>query len=152
MNFTTSEFKNIFLWMASRFASLWNGGLGATQRLWVSVREMHTCALSYTCLVPRRLSFDENVRAKEGGKETTGFVCRLHPSHGPLRFITSHSPLAFRARLCLAKNEAPEEEAALIPYLAPRSHLQAKTPEGSGYEICHNKKKKYRGCLLLSNG
>ena len=30
------------------------------------------------------------------------------PSHGPLRFITSHS---FRARLCHAKNEAPEEEA-----------------------------------------
>ena len=52
-----------------------------------------------TCLVPRRLSFDENVRAKEGGKD---------PSHGPLRFITSHS---FRARLCHAKNEAPEEEA-----------------------------------------
>ena len=25
-----------------------------------------------TCLVPRRLSLDENVRAKEGGKETTG--------------------------------------------------------------------------------
>ena len=50
-------------------------------------------------LVPRRLSFDENVRAKEGGKE---------PSHDPLRFITSHS---FRARLCHAKNEAPEEEA-----------------------------------------
>ena len=33
---------------------------------------------------------------------------RRHPSHGPLRFITSHS---FRARLCHAKNEAPEEEA-----------------------------------------
>ena len=28
--------------------------------------------LCRTCLVPRRLSFDENVRAKEGGKETTG--------------------------------------------------------------------------------
>ena len=56
------------------------------------------------CLVPRRLSFDENVRAKEGGKETTG------PFHGPLRFITSHS---FRARLCHAKNETPEEEADL---------------------------------------
>ena len=28
--------------------------------------------LSIVCLVPRRLSFDENVRAKEGGKETTG--------------------------------------------------------------------------------
>ena len=36
------------------------------------------------------------------------FACRLYPSHGPLRFITSHS---FRARLCHAKNEAPEEEA-----------------------------------------
>ena len=49
-----------------------------------------------------------DMRAKEGGKETTG-ACRLYPSHGPLRFITSHS---FRARLCHAKNEAPEEEAA----------------------------------------
>ena len=45
-----------------------------------------------SCLVPRRLSFDD-------------------PSHGPLWFITSHS---FRARLCHAKNEAPEEEAALL--------------------------------------
>ena len=59
---------------------------------------------SWSCLVPRRLSFHENVRAKEGGKKTT----RLYPSHGPLRFITSHS---FRSRLCHAKNEAPEEEA-----------------------------------------
>ena len=63
------------------------------------------------CLVPRRLSFDENVRAKEGGKETTGLACRLYPSHGPLRLITSHS---FRARLCHAKNEAPEEEAGNV--------------------------------------
>ena len=31
------------------------------------------------CLVPRRLSFDENVRAKEGGKETTGKALRLPP-------------------------------------------------------------------------
>ena len=50
-----------------------------------------------TCLVPRRLSFDENVRAKEGGKETTG------PSHAPLRFITSNS---FRARLCHARKRS----------------------------------------------
>ena len=64
------------------------------------------CLRPQSCLVPRRLSFDENVRAKEGGKETT--ACCLYPSHGPLRFITSHS---FRARLCHAKNEAPEEEA-----------------------------------------
>ena len=44
------------------------------------------------------------MRAKEGGKET---------SHGPLRFITGHS---FRARLCRAKNEAPEEEAGTDPW------------------------------------
>ena len=50
------------------------------------------CLRPQSCLVPRRLSFDG---------------C-LYPSHGPLRFITSHS---FRARLCHAKNEAPEEEA-----------------------------------------
>ena len=65
----------------------------------------YSCSRQNVCLVPRRLSFEENVRAKEGGKETT---FRLYPSHGPLRFITSHS---FRARLCHAKNEAPEEEA-----------------------------------------
>ena len=51
------------------------------------------------CLVPRRLSFDENVRAKEGGKETTGFACRLYPSHGPLRFITSHSRFALASAM-----------------------------------------------------
>ena len=45
------------------------------------------------CLVPRRLSLDENVRAKEGGKETTR-ECRPYPSHGHLRFITSHSRFA----------------------------------------------------------
>ena len=76
----------------------------------------------YCCLVPRRLSFDENERAKEGGKETTGFAlgfaCRLYPSHGPLRFITSHS---FRARLCHAKNEAPEEEAVSIVWRVTRT-------------------------------
>ena len=69
------------------------------------------------CLEPRRFSFDENVRAKEDGKETTGetrFARRLYPSHGPVRFITSHS---FRARLCHAKNEAPEEEAACVKSL-----------------------------------
>ena len=55
------------------------------------------------CLVPRRLSFDENVRAKEGGKET--MACRRYPSHGPLRFImiTSHS---FRALLCHVKKRS----------------------------------------------
>ena len=32
------------------------------------------------CLVPRRLSFDEKVRAKEGGKETTGETALRLPS------------------------------------------------------------------------
>ena len=39
------------------------------------------------------LSLGENVRAKEGGKETTG-----DPSHSPLRFITSRSPLPWENR------------------------------------------------------
>ena len=52
------------------------------------------------------LSLDENVRAKESGKETMGL---LYPSHGPLQFITSHIPCEG-----LAKNEAPEEEAGLL--------------------------------------
>ena len=51
------------------------------------------------CVVPRRLSFDENVCSKEGGKETTGFACRLYPSHGPLRFITSHSRFALASAM-----------------------------------------------------
>ena len=33
-----------------------------------------------TCLVPRRLSLDQNVRAKEGGKETTGETSFRRPS------------------------------------------------------------------------
>ena len=70
------------------------------------------------CLAPRPLSFDENVRAKEGGKETTGetcFACHLYPSHGPLRFITSHSRFALAStmrkteplRRRLAGNKSP---------------------------------------------
>ena len=65
------------------------------------------------CLVPRRLSFD--VRAKEGGKETTGEMA-LHPPSVPFPWSLAvhHQSLAFRARLCHAKNEAPEEEAAVV--------------------------------------
>ena len=58
------------------------------------------------------------MRAKEGGKETTGETAPRLPSvpfpsgaNGPLRFITSH--FAFRARLYDEKNEAPEEEAVV---------------------------------------
>ena len=37
-----------------------------------SIQTLSMITHNKTCLVPRRLSFDENVRAKEGGKETTG--------------------------------------------------------------------------------
>ena len=69
-----------------------------------SIQTLSMITHNKTCLVPRRLSFDENVRAKEGGKETTEETAVPFP----LRFITCHS---FCARLCHAKNEAPEEEA-----------------------------------------
>ena len=45
------------------------------------------------------LSLDENVRAKEGGKETLPMV------------LCGSSPVA---RLYLAKNEVPEEEAGVV--------------------------------------
>ena len=50
------------------------------------------------------VSLDENVRAKEGGKETTSVPL-------PWSLTVHHQSLAFRARLYDAKNEAPEEEA-----------------------------------------
>ena len=49
------------------------------------------------CLVPRRLSFDENVRAKEGGKETTAvpFPWSLAVHH---QSLVSRSPLPCEKR------------------------------------------------------
>ena len=59
----------------------------------------HEYILEYAqpCLVPKRLSLDKNVRAKEGGS-----VCTL-----PM--VPCGSSLV--VRLYLAKNEVPEEEA-----------------------------------------
>ena len=60
------------------------------------------------------VSLKENLRAKEGGKEQTGetrFASLLSPSHGPLRFVTSHSRFALASMRNHAKNEAPEDEA-----------------------------------------
>ena len=62
-------------------------------------------------LVPRRLSLDENVRAKVGGKETTSIPF-------PWSLAVHHLSLAFRAHLYDEKNEAPEEEAAEIIFPA----------------------------------
>ena len=53
------------------------------------------------------LFFDENVRAKEGGKETTPAVCTL-----PM--VPCGSSPVTRFALASAKNEAPEEEAVLV--------------------------------------
>ena len=68
----------------------------------VSVSRFETnCMKNTISYLPRTktsLFVDENVRAREGGKETTGFACRLCPSHGPLRFITSRSPLPCEKR------------------------------------------------------
>ena len=54
--------------------------------------------LSLNCLVPRQLSLDENVHAS---------------------LAVHHQSLAFRALLCHAKNEAPEEEADPYVYYKP---------------------------------
>ena len=61
------------------------------------------------------LSLDENVRAKEGGKETAGETALRLPSVPfPWSLAVHHQSLAFRARLYHAKNEAPGEEAEEI--------------------------------------
>ena len=60
------------------------------------------------------VSLDENVRVKEGGKETTGETALRLPSVAfPWSLAAHHQSLSFRARLYDEKNEAPEEEAVL---------------------------------------
>ena len=53
------------------------------------------------------LSLDEDVRAKEGGKETLPAICTLSMVPCGLSPVT---------RLYLAKNEEPEEEAGDVKY------------------------------------
>ena len=105
------EKKKIVLSILRIIADLWTEWkllitLASRLRVDGRKRRFSNTMKSYTnsCLVPRRLSFHENVRAKEGGKETTG-VCTL-----PVVPCGS-SPVA---RLYLTKNEAPEEEAVQI--------------------------------------
>ena len=57
------------------------------------------------------------MRAKEGGKETTGETALRLPSVPfPWSLAVHHQSLAFRARLYDEKNEAPEEEAVAREY------------------------------------
>ena len=81
-----------------------------TRELWERDRSHHQTPLTKCgyCLVPRRLSLDENVRAKECGKEPSVPF--------PWSLAVHHQSLAFRARLYDAKNEAPEEEACAATY------------------------------------
>ena len=62
---------------------------------------------------------DENVRAKEGGKETPF----------PWSLAVHHQSHAFGARLCHSKNEAAEEEAGLTmyPWLASQFNYTFRT-------------------------
>ena len=77
-----------------------------------------------TCLAPRRLSLDENVRAKEGGKETTGETSFRRPSLPfPWSLAVHNKSLVFCARLYDAKNEAPEEKAGSTHYFMINSQL-----------------------------
>ena len=94
--------------------------------------QFYTYVLATTANLPESASYpDASLLMKMCPQRKAGrrqlarrrFACRLYPSHGPLRFITSHS---FRARLCHAKNEeAPEEEA--VPELRRRRRLDGWT-------------------------
>ena len=76
------------------------------------------CGTIQPCLVRGRLSFDENLRAKEGGKEKAGetrFVSHFSASRVrrvPLPFVISFSRISRLSRSPLCENEALEKEAA----------------------------------------
>ena len=59
----------------------------------------------YTCLVPRRLSCDGNLRTKDGGKGKAGFHLPMVPRASSPVTRVSRSPL-FATKV---RNEAPEE-------------------------------------------
>lgn len=68
------------------------------------------------CFVPKglSLSLDENVFAKDGGKDKTGETAlRLSSFSFSWSFALCHQSLPFFARLC-AKNKASEEEEAAL--------------------------------------
>ena len=55
------------------------------------------------CLEPKRLFLDEDVCAKKGGKEKKDVAFLLSPSHGPLRYATSHSRVTRLSRSILCE-------------------------------------------------
>ena len=68
---------------------------------------------SYPDVSPSRWKFARKGRRE--GENGRGFSSLLSPSHGPLRFVNSHS--LFRALSLYAKNEASEEEVIIFIFL-----------------------------------
>ena len=65
-------------------------------------------------------------RAKEGGKEKTGFTSLLYPSYGSLRFVTSHSRFSLasmRNRKSLRRRLLLEASGRLIETPCSRSEI-----------------------------
>ena len=93
-NFKSKNWKTISIWISFKTTHL-----AHSRPIMVDSFSYRYTFTARTCLVPRRLSFDENVRAKEGGKE----IFRLYPSHGPLQFMTSHSRFALASAMRKAK-------------------------------------------------
>ena len=66
-----------------------------------------------SCLVPRRLSLDENFRIKEGEKEKR--ARRRSASHFLFPIVLCASSSVTRVSLAFSKNAAPEEDAGVSP-------------------------------------
>ena len=64
------------------------------------------------------LSFDENLRAKKGGKEKKGE--HLSCFSFPWSIAIRHQSLAFHVRLYVEKYEAPQKEEDLSPSFSTR--------------------------------
>ena len=76
-----------------------------------------------SCLVPRRLSLDENVRQRKAGRRQRARL-RLPSVPFPWSLAVHHQSLVFRARLYDEKNEAPEEKPVFAPFQkSRRNHL-----------------------------
>ena len=90
------------------------------------------------------------MRAKEGGKETTGETSLRLPSvHFPWFLAVHHQSLAFRAGLCRAKNEAPEGEAGFRAFSICAPQLWNALP--LDLRVCHSVdsfKKALKTCLF----
>ena len=92
-NFKSKNWKTISIWISFKTTHL-----AHSRPIMVDSFSYRYTFTARTCLVPRRLSFDENVRAKEGGKEKTVCTLPMVPcSSWPVTRV-SHSPLPCEKR------------------------------------------------------